>query len=100
MAISTFFMLLIGTIILAVLVRMFWVEILVIGYALYILGSLIFYSLIVAIIWAVVVTGSSEGFGLLWLYVFLLFATILTVYILIVCDIAEMVIDFFRRKFN
>lgn len=100
MAISTFFMLLIGTIILALLVRMFWVEILVIGYALYILGSLIFYSLIVAIIWAVVVTGSSEGFGLLWLYVFLLFATILTVYVLIVCDIAEMVIDFFRRKFN
>lgn len=99
MAISTFFMLLIGTIILAVLVRMFWVEILVIGYALYILGSLIFYSLIVAIIWAVVVTGSSEGFGLLWLYVFLLFATILTVYVLIVCDIAEMIIDFFRRKF-
>lgn len=100
MAISTFFMLLIGTIILALLVRMFWVEILVIGYALYILGSLIFYSLIVAIIWAVVVTGSSEGFGLLWLYVFLLFATILSVYILIVCDIAEMLIDFFRRKFN
>lgn len=100
MAISTFFMLLIGTIILALLVRMFWVEILVIGYALYILGSLIFYSLIVAIIWAVVVTGSSEGFGLLWLYVFLLFATILTVYVLIVCDIAEMIIDFFRRKFN
>lgn len=99
MAISTFFMLLIGTIILALLVRMFWVEILVIGYALYILGSLIFYSLIVAIIWAVVVTGSSEGFGLLWLYVFLLFATILTVYVLIVCDIAEMIIDFFRRKF-
>ena len=100
MAISTFFMLLIGTIILALLVRMFWVEILVIGYTLYILGSLIFYSLIVAIIWAVVVTGSSEGFGLLWLYVFLLFATILIVYVLIVCDIAEMVIDFFRRKFN
>ncbi len=100
MAISTFFMLLIGTIILALLVRMFWVEILVIGYTLYILGSLIFYSLIVAIIWAVVVTGSSEGFGLLWLYVFLLFATILTVYVLIVCDIAEMIIDFFRRKFN
>ena len=100
MAFSTFFMLLIGTIILALLVRMFWVEILVIGYTLYILGSLIFYSLIVAIIWAVVVTGSSEGFGLLWLYVFLLFATILTVYVLIVCDIAEMVIDFFRRKFN
>ena len=100
MAISTFFMLLIGTIILALLVRMFWVEILVVGYALYILGSLIFYSLIVAIIWAVLVTGSSEGFGLLWLYVFLLFATILTVYVLIVCDIAEMVIDFFRRKFN
>ena len=100
MAISTFFMLLIGTIILALLVRMFWVEILVIGYTLYILGSLIFYSLIVAIIWAVVVTGSSEGFGLLWLYVFLLFATILTVYVLIVCDIAEMIIDFFRRKLN
>lgn len=100
MAISTFFMLLIGTIILALLVRMFWVEILVIGYALYILGSLIFYSLIVAIFWAVVVTGSSEGFGLLWLYVFLLFAIILTVYVLIVCDIAEMVIEFFRRKFN
>ena len=100
MAISTFFMLLIGTIILALLVRMFWVEILVIVYALYILGSLIFYSLIVAIIWAVLVTGSSEGFGLLWLYVFLLFATILTVYVLIVCDIAEMIIDFFRSKFN
>ena len=100
MAFSTFFMLLIGTIILALLVRMFWVEILVIGYTLYILGSLIFYSLIVAIIWAVVVTGSSEGFGLLWLYVFLLFATILTVYVLIVCDIAEMIIDFFRSKFN
>ena len=100
MAISTFFMLLIGTIILALLVRMFWVEILVVGYALYILGSLIFYSLIVAIIWAVLVTGSSEGFGLLWLYVFLLFATILTVYVLIVCDIAEMIIDFFRRKLN
>ena len=100
MAISTFFMLLISTIILALLVRMFWVEILVIGYTLYILGSLIFYSLIVAIIWAVVVTGSSEGFGLLWLYVFLLFATILTVYVLIVCDIAEMIIDFFRRKLN
>jgi hypothetical protein len=100
MAISTFFILTIATVILAVLIRLFWVEILVVGYTLYILGYLGFYSLIVAIFWAGFVTESSKGFGLLWLYIFLLFAIILTVYVLIVCDVAETIINFFKRKFN
>jgi hypothetical protein len=100
MATSTFFVLSIVTIILALLIRLFWLEILVIGYVLYILGSLVFYSLILAIIWAVVVTGSSQGFGLLWLYVFLLLCSVVIVYALIVLDIANAAIDFFRKVFK
>lgn len=100
MAFSTFFFLSIATVILALLIRMFWLEILLVGYLLYVLGYLIFYSLIIAIIWAAFVTESSQGFILLWLYIFLLFAIILTVYVLIVCDVVEIVIEFFKKIFS
>lgn len=59
-----------------------------------------FYSLILAIIWAVVVNGSSQGFGLLCLYVFLLLCSVVIVYALIVLDIANAAIDFVRKVFK
>jgi hypothetical protein len=97
MSISTFFILLISTVIIGLFIRLFWIQILVIGYTIYIIGMLTFYSFIAAIIWAVFVNNSSEGFGLLWLYIFILFVTIIIVYALIVLDIADMAIDFIRK---
>jgi hypothetical protein len=97
MSITTFFILLISTLLIGLIIRIFWVQILLIGYTIYVLGLLTFYSLIAAIFWAVFVNNSSNGFGLLWLYIFILFVTIIIVYALIVFDLAEMAIDFVRK---
>lgn len=97
MSISTFFILLISTVLIGLFIRLFWLQILVIGYTIYIIGMLTFYSCLAAIFWAVFVNNSSEGFGLLWLYIFILFVTIIIVYALIILDIADMAIDFIRK---
>ena len=100
MGISTFIVLTIVTIFLALLIRAFWIEILIIWYTICIIGSLALCSLFVAAFWAGFVSGTSQGFGLLWLYLFILFSTMAIVYALIVMDIANMAIDFIRNIFK
>jgi len=100
MGVPTFIILTIITIILAIIIRAFWIEILIIWYTICIVFSLAISSLIVAALWAGFVSGNSHGFGLLWLYLFILFSTMAIVYALIVMDIANMAIDFIRNIFK
>ncbi len=100
MTVSIFFILLGITILMAIIIRTFWIEIFIVGYVIYVLGLLTFYSLVTALLWAGFVTVKTEGFLLLWLYIFLLFSIILIFYALIVFDIVNMAIDIIRKIFK
>ena len=100
MTITTFFIATGITLLIAFIIRLFWLQILIVGYTLYIVGMLGFYSLISALIWAAIFSDNYEGFYLLWLYVFILFSVMAIVYVIIVFDIAYMAIDFIRKIFK
>ena len=100
MTATTFFIATGITLLIAFIIRLFWLQILIVGYTLYLLGMLGFYSLITALIWAAIFSDNYEWFYLLWLYIFILFAVIVFVYVIIVFDIAYMAIDFIRKIFK
>ena len=100
MSVSTFFIATGVTFLIAFIIRLFWLQILIVGYTLYIVGMLGFYSFITALIWAAIFSDNYEGFYLLWLYIFILFSTMALVYVMIVFDIAYMAIDFIRKIFK
>jgi|688.fasta_scaffold134510_3 hypothetical protein len=100
MTVTTFFIATGITLLIAFIIRLFWLQILIVGYTLYIVGMLGFYSLITALIWSAIFSDNYEGFYLLWLYVFMLFSIMVVVYVIIVFDIASMAIDFIRKIFK
>ena len=100
MTVTTFFIATGITLLIAFIIRLFWLQILIVGYTLYIVGMLGFYSLITALIWGAIFSDNYEGFYLLWLYVFILFSVMAIVYVIIVFDIAYMAIDFIRKIFK
>ena len=77
-------------------IRIFWKQIVFIGTVLYILGHLIFWSFLVAVLWAAFVSQTSQGWPLLWVYFFLLFSGIAIVYALIVINAFDVVLEWIR----
>lgn len=70
-----------------------WIIIFVIGYSLYVLGQLLFWSLIPTIIWVVFISNNSNGWGWVWFYFFILFSGIIVVFAMIAMDIFEIAVD-------
>jgi len=79
-----------------IIVKLFWKQIVIVASILYILGHLIFWSFLVAVLWAAFVSQTSQGWPLLWVYFFLLFSGVAIVYALIVIDAFDLVVDWFR----
>lgn len=77
-------------------IRVFWKQIIFIGTVLYILGHLVFWSLLVAVLWAAFISQTVQEWPLLWLYFFLLFSGILLIYALIVIDAFDIAIDWIK----
>ena len=77
-------------------IRVFWKQIVFIGTVLNILGHLIFWSFLVAVLWAAFISQTDQGWLLLWLYFFLLFSGIILIYALIVIDAFDIAIDWIK----
>ncbi len=96
MRIETFFIAIGITFAVLLFVRVFWKPLALIALTLYILGHLAFWSFLSAVLWALFVNQTTEGWGLLWLYFFLTYAGIFIVYVLITADIISMVLEWFK----
>ena len=96
MTFLTFLVAIIITILVLLFIRLFWKQLAVIGYSIYVIGHLSLWSLISAILWVAFVTQSEEGWGWTWLYFFLTYAGILLVYALIILDIFDMAVAWIK----
>jgi hypothetical protein len=83
-----------------IIVRLFWKQLLIIYYTIYILGSLTILSLAFAIGWVLFFGDSYDGFKWLWLYFFLALAGLYTVYALVVIDALYIVTDWIKSFFK
>ena len=83
-----------------VFVRMFWQEILIIGYVLYIIGMILFISLISTLLWVIFISANSQGWGWMFLYFNIAYTGLLVLYALIINDIFHMALDFVKKIFK
>lgn len=97
MTIGTFLIATTVTAVVLIAVRLFWEVILLIGAILYIAGHLAVYSFISALLWVVIVSQTTQGWGWVWLYFFLAYGGIVGVYALIAMDIFERAADGLRN---
>lgn len=83
-----------------VLIRLFWQEILIIAYVLYVIGMILFISFISTLLWIIFVSANSQGWGWLFLYFNIAYSGILVVYAFIINDIFYMAVDMVKRLFK
>jgi hypothetical protein len=96
MTFGTFLISILITISILVFIRIFWKQLAVIAYSIYVIGHLSLWSLVSAILWAAFVTQSEEGWGWTWLYFFLTYGGLLLVYALIILDIFDMAVAWIK----
>lgn len=91
MTLTTFLLATLTVIVIAIFVRMFWVQLLLIWLFLQIIFYISVLTTISAIGWMVFVedyrSGPTDGLGLTWLFFFILYSTITVVWFFIVFDI-------------
>lgn len=88
------------TILVLILVRLFWIQILIAGAIIYYTGVLVSMAATSAVIWAVFIARSSVGWGWTFLYFFLAYIGIAIVGGLIISDLFNMVSDSVIRFFK
>ena len=93
MSFSTFLLATFITLVTLFIIVKCWKLILFIGVFLYIVGQLIFWSLISTIIWVVFISNNTDGWGWTWFYFFILYSGIIITYALIVSEIFGMVVE-------
>jgi hypothetical protein len=93
MSFTTFLTASLITLVLLFIIVKCWKAIFVIGYSLYIIRHLAFWSLMATIIWHAIIVSNIEGWGWTWLYLFLLFTGIIVAYVLIACEIIDIAFD-------
>ena len=96
MTFGTFLIAILITISILVFIRLFWKQLAVIAYSIYVIGHLSLWSLVSAILWAAFVTQSEQGWAWTWLYFFLTYAGIILVYALIILDIFDIVVTWIK----
>jgi len=96
MTVLQFFTATIITSLVLIIVKLFWKQIVIVASILYVLGHLVFWSFLVAVLWAAFVSQTSQGWPLLWVYFFLLFSGIAIVYAFIVIDAFDVILEWIR----
>jgi hypothetical protein len=100
MDVATFFIATVITLGVLLLLRLFWQEILIIAYVLYVIGMILFISLISTLLWIIFVSANSQGWGWLFLYFNIAYTGILVVYGLIISDIFYLAVHAVKRLFK
>jgi hypothetical protein len=96
MTFETFIIATLITISILVFIRLFWKQLAVIAYSIYVIGHLSLWSFVSSILWAAFVIQSEEGWVWTWLYFFLTYAYILLVYAIIILDILDMAVAWIK----
>ncbi len=78
------------------LIRMFWVELLIIYTILRILFYITVLSIISTVIWLLIFQDNYEGWGWIFTYCCIAYTGMIVVYIMIVSDIFDMVVDWVK----
>lgn len=100
MDISTFFIATAITLGIIVLIRLFWQEILIVACVLYVIGMILFISLISTLLWIIFIRGNAQGWGLLFLYFNIAYTGILVLYAMIIYDIFYVAVDTVKKLFK
>ena len=82
------------------LIRVFWVELFIIYTILRILFYILLLSIMSTVIWLVIFQDNSEGWGWIFAYCCIAYTGIIVVYIMIVSDIFDMIVDWVRGIFG
>ena len=97
----SFFCCIIVTILILFLIRIFWMQLLILGTILYYTGTLIAIAFMSAVLWAIFVAGTTRGWSWTFVYFFLTYTGIAVVGGLIISDAFGMVVNsivkFFKR---
>jgi hypothetical protein len=88
------------TILVLLLIRLFWKQLLIIGTILYYTGTLVVIAFTSAILWAIFVAGSSKGWGWTFLYFFLTYSGIAIVGGLIISDAFNIILNTITKFFK
>jgi hypothetical protein len=97
---TTFILAILITLGVLVFFRMFWQELLIIGYVLYIIGTILFISLISTLLWVILISANSQGWGWMFFYFNIAFTGLLVLYALIINDIFHITMDFVKKIFK
>jgi hypothetical protein len=97
---ATFIIALLITLGVLVFVRMFWQEILIIGYVLYLIGTILFISLMSTLLWVIFISANSQGWGWMFLYFNIAYTGLLVLYVLIINDIFQMAVNILMGSFK
>lgn len=102
MTLTTFLIAVPIILLLAVLVRAFWVELYIIWIVLQVIFYVVTGSFISAFLWYLFFGDNDkmEGFGLLWLFHGIVWTTVFVLYMFIVFDIYDYAVSFIRNIFK
>lgn len=90
---STFLWATLITLAVFVILRLFWKAVLIVGFIVYVIVRLLFYSFVSTLLWIIFVTQSSQGWGWLFSYFFIFYSAIVGIYAIIAMDIFQMIVD-------
>lgn len=93
MSLSTFFIATLIVVVIALFIRIFWVQLLILWFLLQAIFYISVLSVISAIGWMIFVedykSGPIDGLGLAWLFFFIMYSAVIVVWFFIVFDIYE-----------
>lgn len=100
MDLSTFLVSILVVVLLAIVIRAFWVEIL----AIILIGRILFYIAVAsfgsALVWAIGIKDDKDGFWLCWLFFAITYTVAAVVFFLIANDIINIGVSFVRKIFK
>jgi|APCry1669189440_1035222.scaffolds.fasta_scaffold66634_2 hypothetical protein len=101
MELSTFWILLGYLLVFAVIIRLFWKVILIVGIAILTIVGFIFMSWFTALIFYMIFDGcQGPGFNLLWIFFSIFYIVLYLLIYLISVDIVNMVVSFIQKLFR
>lgn len=100
MSLTTFLVLVPAVVLLAMLVRAFWIEIAAVILIIRILFNIAVLSFGSALVWAIGIENDKEGFWLCWVFFAIVYTVAAGIFYLIANDIVSIGVNFVRKIFK
>jgi hypothetical protein len=80
------------------LIVQFWEVLIVAGIVLYVIGNLIWWSFLSTMLWIIVISHTTEGWGWLWLTFLSIYSFIIAAYATVASNLIKVVGDYIFRR--